>query len=931
MNRAELLRSIDLSDARRLLEANLFDPRAYAPQAGLAAGADAFAHFFCEGWKAGLAPNAVFDTRWYLAENPEVAEAGVNPLLHYALSGEPAGLDPSPLFDVRWYRRVHDTRSPLAHYLARRFGPFSPIPEFDADYYLRAYPDVAAARLDPFLHYMRFGYREFRKPAADFNPRLYANRHLAHDRDANPIADLRAKRRAGAGPEARHAPTSFDCAKAFARAGARFEPLAPPSERPPRALALAFYLTQYHRIPENDAWWGEGFTEWTQLARGAPRFAGHYQPRIPGALGFYDLAHVETMREQARLARAAGLCGFVFYLYDFDGRRLLEKPLENFLQTADIDIGFCLMWANENWTRRWDGADEDVLIAQSYDPAGEARRAAEFARHFRDPRYLRLEGRPLLMIYRASLIPDTAATIARWRRLFKEQHREEPLLVMAQCFDDVDPRPLGFDAAFEFPPHKLTKGLPQIYNQLEIFDEAFEADAFAYDALVAASLAESPPDFPLIKTAVPSWDNDARRQGQGLTLVGATPLKYERWLEQLVARARPWRGQPIVCINAWNEWSEGAYLEPDAHFGWAYLNATARALRGAPRARAQLLAIGDPASPLLAAVARQFRAGFGFEVIGLDAGAAVPRGPLAALVARDAAGALENCAEAGLRTLLLLETPDISAVADVIAIAGAAAPDSPWLQGLDALVGAAPEAGAVARALFDRLLPGVAKISAVVVNRGDAGVARRLQSVFAQTHPVVEVLVIDGASTDASFAAIDAAAHAADRDATVALDEACDPGFGAALRRAAEIATGEFVWVVAADGFSDPEGLARLASPLAADASAAFAFCAWRPLDAQGEALREEISPLAPSRPTALHVDQIFPGEDIAARLQREPRLVGAIGATLWRRDALRQAVAATTEGDWRAILRAAAALPLARAAFVAETLEFCSPPQLPT
>ena len=314
-------------------------------------------------------------------------------------------------------------------------------------------------------------------------------------------------------------------------------------------------------------------------SRGAPRFAGHYQPRIPGELGFYDLARGDALRAQVEMAKAAGIGGFVFYYYDFDGRRLLETPLEMFLTKPELDIGFCLMWANENWTRRWDGAADEALIVQTYSEASEAPRAADLARHFRDPRYVRLDGRPLLMVYRASLIPDTAASLARWRRLFAA-HGENPIFVMAQTFDDVDPRPLGFDAAIEFPPHKLTKGLPQAFAALEIFDEAFEADVFAYEDLIAASLAEAAPDFPLIKTVVPAWDNDARRQGQGLTLVGSTPRRYQRWLTELIARARPVFGARIVAINAWNEWSEGAYLEPDVHFGAAYLNATARAVFG---------------------------------------------------------------------------------------------------------------------------------------------------------------------------------------------------------------------------------------------------------------------------------------------------------------------------------------------------------------
>ena len=186
------------------------------------------------------------------------------------------------------------------------------------------------------------------------------------------------------------------------------------------------------------------------------------------------------------------------------------------------------------------------------------------------------------MLYRPALIPDTAMRVARWRALFRARHGEDPLLVMSQSFDAMDPRPLGFDAAVEFPPHKLVGGLAMRNAELTYFDPSATAQVFAYDDVAAASLGEEAPAFPLIKTAVPSWDNDARRQGAGLVLHGASPAKYQAWLAALVARAKtaPVGGEALVCVNAWNEWAEAAYLEPDVHYGGAYLNATARAVTG---------------------------------------------------------------------------------------------------------------------------------------------------------------------------------------------------------------------------------------------------------------------------------------------------------------------------------------------------------------
>jgi hypothetical protein len=781
MDGAPDLTRVSVAEARDWL-AGLFDETFYRSEARLGATADALAHYLRHG--AALRPNIVFDPAWYVGQNPDAA--GVSPLLHYALVGEPAGRDPSALFDVAWYRATYAAERPLAHYLAHRFGPYSPIPEFDAAYYLKTCPDVAETGMDPFLHYLHFGYREFRKPSAGFNPRLYANRWLPRDRAANPIVHLRANRAAAA--EAPRA-NPFAAVRSYARRGPRFEPPAPAQDGEPAALALAFHLTQYHRIAENDAWWGEGYTEWTHLARGQPRFEGHYQPRTPERLGFYDLSRPEALRAQAALAKAAGIGGFVFYAYAFGGRRLLEAPLELFLAQADIDIDFCLMWANENWTRRWDGAQDEILIAQDYDEALEAARCADFARHFRDPRYIRLDGRPLLMVYRAGLIPDTAATLARWRRLFETAHGEKPIFVMAQTFDDIDPRPLGFDAAIEFPPHKLTKGLPQIYEALDIFDDAFEADVFAYDDVVAASLAEPAPDYPLIKTAVPSWDNDARRQGQGLTLVGSSPRKFERWLGELIARAAPTFGARIVAINAWNEWTEAAYLEPDVHYGAAYLNAAARAIRAAP----------------------------------------------------------------------------------------------------------------------PQPKPQAAEVCVFVLHDGGPFPRLRLRSLFAQAHPISELVVLDAG--EGSLDAVNAEAEAADRDVALGLSVA--DGLGEAVA----MASGDFVWIVGSHGRSDPGALAELAAALQADPKAAFAFCDTQAADQEGRAIYERPSPLS-ARKRPSFVDRTFTGAEWVA-LGVEPPL----SAILWRRAAL--AALSGPTSDVAGLCRALAAAPGARVAYVAEALSF--------
>ena len=547
------------------------------------------------------------------------------PLLHYVEHGEAEGRRPIAHFDPDWYRARYalaQGQSPLAHFLQHRStGRVSPIPEFDAEYYLDRYPDVAAAGMDPFEHYLVQGASEDRQPAAEFDSAWYRVRYLRHEPAAIPLLHYRMNRHlpgihATRPPQETDIPTEV---RRNTRPSPLFEELSPPpATAARRALLLAYYLPQFHAVPENDAWWGNGFTEWTNVARALPRFAGHYQPRIPRDLGHYRLEGTATLRRQAEMARAAGLHGFVFYFYWFDGKRLLDSPLEALLADRSVDLPFCLMWANENWTRRWDGSDHELLLAQNYRPADEPGLVQTFLRHFADPRYIRLEGRPVLMVYRAGLIP--AGAVARWRRLFAAAG-EDPLFIMAQSFDDRDPRRFGMDAAVEFPPHKLTSTVKTINASLHMLDPAATGQVFAYDDLAAATDL-TPQPFPLIRTAIPGWDNDPRRQGAGMAVHGATPAAYEAWLNRLIdaAREQPVCGEAIVCINAWNEWGEGAYLEPDVHFGAAFLNATGRAVTGRGGAGLnRLLLVGHDAFPagaqlLLLNLARTLRAERGAEI-----------------------------------------------------------------------------------------------------------------------------------------------------------------------------------------------------------------------------------------------------------------------------------------------------------------------------
>ena len=347
---------------------------------------------------------------------------------------------------------------------------------------------------------------------------------------------------------------------------------------PMPATLVAFYLPQFHPIPENDAWWGTGFTEWKNVARALPQFEGHAQPRIPGDLGFYDLRVADVMRQQMQLAREYGIGAFCTYFYWFGGKTLLELPLQQWLNDPSMDLPICLCWANENWSRRWDGRADEILIGQQHSAEDDVAFIAHVARYLADPRYLRVDGKPMLLVYRPGLLPDPKATAERWRTWCRQHGLGEIHLAYVQSFDRIDPREIGFDAAVAFPPNNTT--LKPITDRQRLLNPEFRGDVYDWREL-ARSLSEQPdPDYPLFPCVNPGWDNEPRRSGNGRVFAHASPRAYSDWLQASIAAAqRRNSSSPLVFVNAWNEWAEGAVLEPDTRLGFAWLDATRTALR----------------------------------------------------------------------------------------------------------------------------------------------------------------------------------------------------------------------------------------------------------------------------------------------------------------------------------------------------------------
>lgn len=447
----------------------------------------------------------------------------------------------SCLFDADFYKNQINIGNydPIKHYIkiGWRQG-LNPCKDFDTNFYINTYNDVKKSNLNPLVHFIKIGSKEGRKP----NKTSITN----YDIQSNNFIQYQ-----------KHKPLDTGI------------------------KLIAFYLPQFHPFPENDLWWGKGFTEWTNVTKAIPNFKGHYQPHLPIHNGFYDLRIPEIMIEQAKLAKNYGIYGFNFYYYWFDGKILMHKPFEILLEHKEIDINFCITWANENWTRTWDGQEKEILIEQNHSIADSRAFIKSLYKFFNDQRYIKIDNKPVLIIYRADLIPNLTNIVQMWRDEVKKAGYDGLYIMCTNATRLKKINIEDFDAIMEFPPHNIPQ--PPIMNEIVFSNKNFSGNIYDYQQVVKNKINIEEPNYKLFKTAMLSWDNTARRQDNGTIFHNFSLKDYEKWLNSIIAHTKNNKklnnDEKIVFINAWNEWAEGTHLEPDRKYGYGYLETTYMTLK----------------------------------------------------------------------------------------------------------------------------------------------------------------------------------------------------------------------------------------------------------------------------------------------------------------------------------------------------------------
>ena len=365
---------------------------------------------------------------------------------------------------------------------------------------------------------------------------------------------------------------------------------------------IAFYLPQFHAFPENDEWWGKGFTEWTNVKSAKPLFKGHYQPRVPLNKNYYNLTDVNALKWQADIAKKYGIYGFCYYHYWFDGHMLMEKPMELMLENKEVDLPFCICWANENWTKAWAQHSRKVLIAQTYGDRKDWERHFNYLLpFFKDKRYIYKDGMPVFVIYRPELIPTLRPMLELWDQLAKQNGLKGIVYMYQQHDYDHRTADTGdlFSYAIEYEPGRVRgyypkfpkkeqqicsfkisfrRGLNLLVNKLHLKQTKLSSVCYSYDDAWKRILALKPTDNKLMPGAFVDWDNTPRYKSRASIFQGATPEKFERYLTQQICHARDDYKKDMIFMFAWNEWGEGGYLEPDEKYGYGMLEAVHNAL-----------------------------------------------------------------------------------------------------------------------------------------------------------------------------------------------------------------------------------------------------------------------------------------------------------------------------------------------------------------
>lgn len=346
---------------------------------------------------------------------------------------------------------------------------------------------------------------------------------------------------------------------------------------------LAYYLPQYYPNKYNNQWWGKGTTEWTNVSKAMPQYLGQLQPKLPGELGYYDLRIQENIYRQIELAKIYGIYGFCFYYYWFDGVRLLDLPFDNFVNDKAIDFPFCIAWINESWTKQWDGNSNTPLIKISDSPESYREFIKVVCHLFEKENYIRINNKPILIIYRPLNIPKIDEIINYWRNYVRQNLNEELYIIGSvhtqEVINMLDKKQI-FDMLSEFAPGPQIEYMQDITKNKKYLCETFYGKVYDYKEFVKNKNYFKVKGNKLFRAVSPMWDNTARKRNKGIILDGSTPELYKQWLKDIIIETKNNKDldDNIIFINAWNEWAEGAYLEPDLKWQYGYLEATRQAI-----------------------------------------------------------------------------------------------------------------------------------------------------------------------------------------------------------------------------------------------------------------------------------------------------------------------------------------------------------------